>query len=82
MIQLTNSKKTYVGLDLLKFVMALVVVAIHVKPFETNAVLTAIFKPCLDAAVPVFFLISAFLLFFKIELNEKKWEGKINGLRF
>ena len=58
-----SSQKQYQGLDLLKFLMALMVVAIHVKPFETSVLLTAVFKPWLDAAVPVFFLISAFLLF-------------------
>lgn len=67
-------KKTYAGIDLLKFVMALAVVAIHVKPFERSGLLSAVFKPWMAAAVPVFFLISAFLLFRKMErikLNDK-----------
>lgn len=68
-MNLVTAQKQYPGLDILKIIMALAVVAIHVKPFETNDVLTAIFKPCLDAAVPVFFLISAFLLFLKVERN-------------
>ena len=53
-MNLVTAQKQYPGLDILKIIMALAVVAIHVKPFETDDVLTAIFKPCLDAAVPVF----------------------------
>ena len=67
---LVKTKKSYPGLDLLKFIMAIAVVAIHVKPFETSSTLSAIFRPLLQAAVPVFFLISAFLLFEKIERNK------------
>ena len=63
----SDKKKVYYGLDLLKFIMALAVVAIHVKPFETSSVLSSISKPWTSAAVPVFFLISAFLLFNKVE---------------
>lgn len=62
-----DKKEVYYGLDLLKFIMALAVVAIHVQPFETSSVLSSIFEPWTSAAVPVFFLISAFLLFNKVE---------------
>lgn len=56
-------KKQYNGLDLLKFVMALMVVMIHVKPNTHSEFLTTIFKPILSIAVPMFFTISSVLLF-------------------
>ncbi len=65
-------KKVYVGIDLLKFIMALMIVAIHVDPFAKNIWLSNIFQPLKDIAVPVFFIISSFLLFSKDNLG---WEG-------
>ena len=78
----TATKKTYVGIDLLKFIMALAVVAIHVKPFETSSLLSSIFKPWTSAAVPVFFLISAFLLFNKVERLSGGGQKRIAILNF
>lgn len=60
-----DKKKVYYGLDLLKFIMAFIVVMIHVKPFPAGTVLYSAFSPLLAVAVPVFFVISAFLLFSK-----------------
>ena len=59
-------KKEYNGLDLLKFVMALMVVMIHVKPNGHSKFLTEVFTPFLSIAVPMFFMISSVLLFSKL----------------
>ena len=59
-------KHQYNGLDLLKFVMALMVVMIHVKPNVHSELLTDIFEPLLSIAVPMFFIISSVLLFSKL----------------
>lgn len=57
--------KTYNGLDLLKFIMALFVVMIHVKPNVHSDILTTVFNPILSIAVPVFFVLSSVLIFKK-----------------
>ena len=59
-------KKIYYGLDLLKFLMALMVVMIHVKPNTHSELLTAFFNPLMGLAVPTFFLISSYLIFSKL----------------
>ena len=69
-----HHKKVYKGLDLLKFVMALAVVAIHVKPFTDLALLDRIAQPILSVAVPIFFLITSFLFFrknYSLKPNER-----------
>lgn len=58
--------KSYNGLDLLKFIMALFVVMIHVKPNGHSEVLTTIFNPILSIAVPIFFVLSSALIFNKL----------------
>ena len=65
-------KKQYYGLDVLKFVMALVVVMIHVKPNVHSKLLTEAFSPLLDIAVPMFFTISSALLFRKLNVGGYK----------
>ena len=61
----SDKKKVYYGLDLLKLFMAFIVVMIHVQPFPVDTIFYSAFKPLLAVAVPVFFVISAFLLFSK-----------------
>lgn len=58
--------KTYNGLDLLKFIMALFVVMIHVKPNVHSEMLTTVFNPILSIAVPIFFVLSSMLIFKKL----------------
>lgn len=58
--------KTYNGLDLLKFIMALFVVMIHVKPNAHSEILTTVFNPILSIAVPIFFVLSSVLIFNKL----------------
>lgn len=48
--------KQYNGVDILKFVMALIVVMIHVKPNIHSNELLFLFKPLTMVAVPVFLL--------------------------
>ena len=57
------------GLDALKFIMALFVVAIHVHPFINYPFINSVCTPFMSSAVPVFFLISAFLLFRKLHIS-------------
>ena len=60
--------KTYNGLDLLKFIMALFVVMIHVKPNVHSETLTTVFNPILSIAVPIFFVLSSVLIFNKLTI--------------
>lgn len=60
-------KKEYSAVDVLKFVMALFVVMIHVKPNLHSPLLTDLFRPLLSIAVPIFFTISGALIFNKLE---------------
>lgn len=62
-------KKQYNGLDLLKFVMALLVVMIHVKPNGHSEVMTALFNPLQSIAVPIFFVVSSVLLFSRLNVG-------------
>lgn len=61
-----NMKTNFNGLDLLKFLMALVVVMIHVKPNEPSELLNLVFTPLIKVSVPLFFVISSFLFFLKL----------------
>ena len=60
------AKKQYNAVDLLKFIMALLVVMIHVQPNELSEPLNDIFKVITSIAVPVFFIISSMLIFRKL----------------
>lgn len=62
--------KTYNGLDLLKFIMALFVVMIHVKPNVHSEVLTTMLDPIMSIAVPIFFILSSVLIFNKLTKAE------------
>lgn len=71
-------KKYYPGLDLLKFVMALTIVSLHFELFKEVPVLYDMIMPWKNVAVPVFFIVSSFLLFNKLlSSNERKEENKI-----
>lgn len=58
--------KNYNCLDVLKFVMALLIVMIHVQPNHHSELLQHFFYPFLSNAVPVFFVCSSILLFKKV----------------
>ena len=56
-------RKNYNNIDLFKFIMALVVVAIHTGPFAaTGPLINRIWTPLSQLAVPFFFLSSTFLI--------------------
>lgn len=58
------TRKNYDALDLLKFIMSIMVVAIHTRLFED------VTFPWLRIAVPVFFMISSYFFFAKIRNTE------------
>ena len=60
------TKKSFNGLDLLKFILALIVVMIHVKPNELSSTLTTLFAPLINVAVHLFFMVSSFLFYLKM----------------
>ena len=60
------AKKQYNAVDLLKFIMALLVVMIHVQPNKHSEPLSDIFKVITSIAVPVFFIVSSMLIFRKL----------------
>ena len=77
-----NGKKQYCGLDLLKFVMAVLVAARHMiqvfYPAESRWRLI-IGSWLSNLAVPVFFMIAGFLLFRKIPDTDKKSGWSVVG---
>lgn len=68
-----NSKNQIYGFDILKMFMALCIVAIHARPFENAPELSAYFAPFLNSAVPIFFILSSFFLFRKLNTNGYHW---------
>ena len=56
------------GFDVLKFVMALMIVAIHTKVYN-DQVFRVFFWPAVRCAVPVFFILSSFFYFKKQRAN-------------
>lgn len=67
---MSNSKTIY-GFDILKFLMALVVVNIHVQLIKVcgdNNILFVIWSFVNDCAVPVFFVLSSYFLFRKLRI--------------
>ena len=65
-------KKNYYGIDLLKFIMAVCVVAIHTQPLYSvqSIVVQRLFDTITSLAEPYFFSVSGFLLFSKMVSNE------------
>lgn len=61
--------KNYCGIDLIKFFMAIIVVAIHTHPLEhcSNEILIRIYNSIVSSAVPFFFISSGFLLGSKLK---------------
>ena len=64
-------KKNYYGIDLLKFIMAVCVVAIHTQPLYDiqSTVVQRLFDTITSLAVPYFFSVSGFVLFSKIDAD-------------
>lgn len=58
----------YPGIDVMKFVMAMMVVAAHVPPFPSGTFLFQVMAVVDRLAVPYFFMATGFLLFCKMDL--------------
>lgn len=64
---MANQSKTYYpGLDIIKYIMAILIVAAHCSLFVENERLYDVFAHVTETAVPTFFAISAYLTFSKI----------------
>jgi hypothetical protein len=62
------------GFDALKFFMATMIVAIHTKAFYDIDIIRQLTSPFLAAAVPIFFILSSYFLFRKMESKGYSWE--------
>ena len=75
--KLTNFKNTgggqIYGFDALKFFMALMIVAIHTKAFHDVDIIRQITQPFLNSAVPIFFILSSYFLFRKMDSKGYSW---------
>lgn len=67
-----NVKKQYYSLDILKIVLTLLVVAIHINPFNSLDAMDYVRYPLILIAVPMFFCISSFLFFSKYDNSDNK----------
>ena len=75
-----QSKKIISGLDVMKFIMALFIVNIHLKPtMYAPEVVQHVVGTLSGLAVPLFFVISSFLLFRKVNIGGgvRKANGKL-----
>lgn len=63
-------RKVIPGLDILKFIMALLIVAVHSEAVNEIPIVYEVTNPIIMSAVPMFFVISAFLLFRKIRQSQ------------
>lgn len=62
------TRKKYNSLDLIKWIMAIFVIAVHTHPLETiqNNFIYKVYEVMITMAVPFFFMTSAYLLFYKM----------------
>ncbi len=73
-------KKIYTSIDTTKFILSLLIVTLHLNPFGER--LGWIRFPITRIAVPIFFIISSFLLFNKITAVDTNQEKKQMLFRF
>ncbi len=71
-----NTKKIIYGFDLLKFILAILIIAGHTSLFEEFSSLSLFRENISSIAVPTFMAISAFLFFKKIYSKEEGEESK------
>ena len=74
-INIVAGSKLFKGLDVLKFIMALLVMEIHLGATRAlpDAVELWCIKPLLAVPVPVFFLISSYFFFKKVHQEPESW---------
>lgn len=75
-----RSKKVYESIDLFKFMAAILVVAIHSKPFAYDDDINYYFTCFCRIAVPYFFICSSFLFFSKEKPDIKKYSKRLISL--
>ena len=68
-------RKSYPGLDILKFLCSIVIIFLHINPFQGTV--RFITKAIGNLGVPCFFIISGFLLFRKLYATPKDEQNKI-----
>ena len=74
-----NSKPAILGLDILKFFMAFLVVAIHSEALKFHTIAFKMFIPLINCAVPTFFVVSSFLLFQRVR-NANSFQDELKVL--
>lgn len=71
-VAMTENQQYHASIDVAKFIAAILVVAIHVPPFESNTLGSWITDRVARLAVPLFFSISGALFFGKIRFTNGK----------
>lgn len=79
MIGKMENNNVICGFDVLKFLMALMIVAVHARAF-VEPHLSKIMAPLMNVSVPLFFILSSFFLFRKI-LETDRIESVIRFLK-
>lgn len=76
MIKNTSKQTNYNSIDLVKFIMAFAVIAIHTHPLEfcQNEIILSIYTNIIEMAVPFFFLASGFFLEKK---SKEPWDSGV-----
>ncbi len=69
-----KKKESVYGFDVLKIFMACMIISIHTKGFEDTGVLGLFFMPFVSTATSVFFILSNFFFFRKVESNGYEWK--------
>ena len=77
-----SAKKTYPAVDIWKFCCAILVIAIHAKPFVNNFWLDAGVGIATRIAVPYFFISSGYFLFSKLDRTPKERKNSVYGHYF
>lgn len=72
-----NANTYYPGLDLLKFILAILIIATHTQLFEEIPILHQLIAPIKESAVPTFFAISAYLFVQRINNCNNNYESGI-----
>ena len=61
------------GIDLIRFILAFFVIAIHYPPFKNNEILNLLISNCIARiAVPFFFIVSGYFVFYKMESDDRQ----------
>lgn len=74
------TKKTYNSIDLAKFFAAILVVAIHSRPFAGNELADYFFTSFLRIAVPFFFVATGFFFFLKEKPDIRRYTERLASL--